>query len=305
MPSEPASRRARLRLGLEQRRAGCSRRCSGASAGSRRRCGSRSARGSPASAAGQPAAPPGPRMPLARSSPAQRPEVTAVSPPASTAGHAEHLVFGLAVDDRARARRVVADHAADGRLVDRRGVRPELEAVGRGGAVERRLHDARLHASAARLRVDARGCGRAGSSRRRCRGRWPARPCSWRRRARRAARRTRRATAAGGRSSTDAGDQHRVGHDAVDRGVGGVQPARERGGAHLARHPAAQRLGGGAPGGRRLGDAAALSHAAKDTPQSPPGLNAGSQRLIWSSTPAIMRTPKTTRSTPAPICTPR
>ena len=103
-------------------------------------------------------------------------------------------------------------------------------------------------------------------------------------------------------------DDH-VGHDAVDRGVGGVEPAAERRRGDLAGDRAAQRVRGGAPLRRELGDAVAGAHGAKDTAargrprgsrQSPPGLNAGSQRAICSSTPNIMSTPKTTSSDAGP-----
>ena len=67
---------------------------------------------------------------------------------------ADHLVDRLAVDDGARAGRVVAGHAADGRLIDGGGVWAELEAVGSGGTVERGLDNARLHARHTPLRVD-------------------------------------------------------------------------------------------------------------------------------------------------------
>ena len=70
------------------------------------------------------------------------------------AGDAQDLVLALAVDDRAGAGRVVADHAADGGLVDRRRVGAELQAVRRRGRVERRLHHAGLHARPAPAGVD-------------------------------------------------------------------------------------------------------------------------------------------------------
>ena len=146
------------------------------------------------------------------------------------AAHAQRLVDGLAVDDRARARRVVADHAADRRLLDGRGVGPELETVRGGGTVERPLDDAGLDPRDAAIGVDredaveveavdrdavaeslageARG-GAAHAERHLELGRH---------------------RRGGGEVVDRAGDEHGVGHDAVDRGVGRVEPARQAAG---------------------------------------------------------------------------
>ena len=70
------------------------------------------------------------------------------------AGDAQDLVLALAVHDGPGAGRVVADHAADGGLVDRGRVGAELQPVRRRGRVERRLHHAGLHARPAPAGVD-------------------------------------------------------------------------------------------------------------------------------------------------------
>ena len=74
--------------------------------------------------------------------------------PGQYATQAQKLVFGLTVDDRARARGVIAGHAADRRLLHGRGVGTELEAVGRRRPVEDALHDARLDPRDAPFGVD-------------------------------------------------------------------------------------------------------------------------------------------------------
>ncbi len=175
---------------------------------------------------------------------------------------AEHLVLALAVDDRARAGGVVADHPGDRRLVDRGRVGAELQAVRRRGRVERRLHHPRLDPGPASLRVDLEDAveleavdddagpdrlpGEAGGGAARddrepgLRG--------GRRRGRKVVRRRRH-------------DDH-FGHDPVAGGVGGVEPAAEGRRRDLAGHRAAQRVRGGATLRRELRDAVTGGHAA-------------------------------------------
>ena len=64
----------------------------------------------------------------------------------------DHAVDRLAVPDRARAGRVVADHAANVSAAAGGHVGAELQAHGRGGGVELVEHDARLDARGHRLR---------------------------------------------------------------------------------------------------------------------------------------------------------
>ena len=64
-------------------------------------------------------------------------------------------------------------------------------------------------------------------------------------------------------------DEHHVGDDAVDRGVGRVQPALERRRGDGTGGRAPQRFAGGAPLRRELGDAVAGAHGAKDTASEP------------------------------------
>ena len=143
-------------------------------------------------------------------------------------GDPPHLVLGLAVHDGARARRVVADHAGDGRLVDGRRVGTELETERRGGGVERRLDDPGLDSRQPAVGIDGedaveleaveddaradRLAGQAGAG---------------------AARRERQAVTGrdGGRGDEIVdvgGHEHGLGDDAVPRGVGGVEPAARR-----------------------------------------------------------------------------
>ena len=66
----------------------------------------------------------------------------------------DHVVDRLAVPDRTRAGRVVADHAADVRAAAGGHVGPELQSVLRGRGIELVEHDAGLHARGARLGID-------------------------------------------------------------------------------------------------------------------------------------------------------
>ena len=66
----------------------------------------------------------------------------------------QHVVDGLAVDDRVGAGRVVGDHAADRRPVGRRDVRGELQAVRPHLQVEVVEHAAGLDAAQTLGRVD-------------------------------------------------------------------------------------------------------------------------------------------------------
>ena len=158
---------------------------------------------------------------------ARRPEGRGL-PAGEDAVHAQQLVLGLAVDDRARARRVVAGHAADRGLVDGRRVRPELEAPRRRRAVERRLDHARVDDRCASVGVDAHDAVEVEAVD------GDARPEGLPSQARGgAAHAERHAVVAGhhgrgGKVVDRRGDQHRVGHDAVDRRVGRVQPAGQR-----------------------------------------------------------------------------
>ena len=260
MPSEPASRRARLGCGREQlgqvvaRDAAGRAREVGGDAGARARPHRREAVGERPAAARRHAA--------AQVVAVARPERGRLSP-GEHAAHAQQPVLGLAVDDRARARRVVADHAADGRLLDGRGVGPELEAVGGSGAVERALHDPGLDARRAALGVDLedavevkavdRDAGAEGL------------PGQTRGRAAHAERHAVARRDLGRRRQVvdRARHQHRVGQHPVDRGVGRVQPARQRARAHLAGHVPGKLGGRGQAalaGGR---DAGVGAHRAK------------------------------------------
>src|SRR5262245_25597927 len=66
----------------------------------------------------------------------------------------EHMVDGLAIDDRACSGRVVADHAAKVGPTGSGDVGPKLQAERVGGAVELVEDDARLNADPASLAVD-------------------------------------------------------------------------------------------------------------------------------------------------------
>ena len=67
---------------------------------------------------------------------------------------AHHVVGGAAVAERARAAGVVADHPADGAARVRRGVGPEAQPLGQGGALQGGVHGARLDHGRAGLGVD-------------------------------------------------------------------------------------------------------------------------------------------------------
>ena len=74
--------------------------------------------------------------------------------PAGDASQAEHVVGGLAVAQGARAAGVVADHAADRAAVERGGIGAELQAEGGRSSAQIGLDDAGLHDGGPRLRVD-------------------------------------------------------------------------------------------------------------------------------------------------------
>ena len=235
------------------------------------------------------------------------------------AGDAQHLVLALAVDDRPRARRVVADHAGDRGLVDGGRVGAELEAVRRRGRVERRLDHAGLDPGPAAVRVDLQDAveleavdddagadrlpGHAGGGaarhdrqagrRRRPPPRRPGRPAH-RRRGRppapRGSRRRRSSRASAGaawstprRRRRAAAPRPRRAPPARARGCGDGRPCR------LGYRPAARR--------RRA--------RPRTRAQSPPGLTTGIQRESCCRTPNIMSTPNTTSSAPAATWMPR
>jgi hypothetical protein len=152
----------------------------------------------------------------------------------------------------ARAARVVADHAADRAPCPGRRVGAEAQPVRRGEPLQLGHHDTRLHARGLRDRVDVEHAVQvprevehpAGSDR-----------VAGDARAR-AARRERCARRSGGLDDRDdvglrRGEEHRLGHDAVVGGVGGVLRAAAGGVIHLAVEPCAQLLEG--VGARRGG----------------------------------------------------